>query len=278
MKKPVYTLQGKNTIDIFEDHAEIIITYKKTQEFRVLIDNEDIDKVKDFKWLYKTGEGSIWSNEARTYLRRIVMNCSEEEYLLHKNDNKLDCRKSNLQITKQYVTSVPSSDWKENEYLIFEDHAEIIIANDKNEWKVLIDLEDVEKCKEYFWRINSAGVYGGHNIYLHRIITDNPPKGKEAIYKDNNNKLDNRKENLMVLTRKEKNEFYKDKEAFLAKREQQNNKSYVSAPVIEANSLQCTGVVKVINGFLVILDNGQQAIITEKDFNNAITKILSNLE
>ena len=138
-------------------------------------------------------------------------------------------------------------------------------------------LKIYQKCKEYFWRINSSGIYGGHNVYLHRIIA-NEPKDKEVIYKDNNNKLDNRKENLMVLTRKEKSEFYKDKEAFLAKREQQNNKSYGSAPVVEANSLQCTGVVKVINGFLVILDNGQQAIITEKDFNNAITKILGNLE
>jgi hypothetical protein len=277
MKKPAYTLEGKNNIEIFEDHAEIIVTYKKTQEFRVLIDNEDIDKVKDFKWLYKTGEGSIWSSEAGTYLRRIIMNCSEEEYLLHKNDNKLDCRKSNLQITKQHVTSVSSSNWKENEYSIFEDHAEIIIANDENEWRILIDLEDVEKCKEYFWRINSAGIYGGHNVYLHRIVTDDP-KGKDVVYKDNNNRLDNRKENLMVLTRSEKNKFYNDPEKFLAEREQQNNKSYGSAPVVETNSLQCTGVVKVINGFLVILDNGQQAIITEKDFNNAITKILGNLE
>ncbi len=262
----------------FIQSRTIIVTYKKTQEFRVLIDNEDINKIKDFKWLYKTGEGSIWSNEAGTYLRRIIMNCPEEKYLLHKNDNKLDCRKSNLQLTKQHATSVSSFDWEENEYLIFKDHAEIIVADKTGEeHHVLIDLEDVEKCKEYFWRINSAGIYGGHNVYLHRIIADDP-KGKEVIYKNSNNKLDNRKENLMVLTRKEKSEFYTNKDAFLAKREQQNNKSYSSALVVETNSLQCTGVVKVVNGFLVILDNGQQAIITEKDFNNAITKILGNLE
>jgi hypothetical protein len=266
MKKPVYTVQGKNTIEIFADyHAEIIIITKEKQELRAIIDAEDVDKVKDYSWC-KSSDGSVYNAATRIHLRRLLLD-NPEEKVTHKDGNKMNCRKSNLEF---------KTNQGDNEYLIFEDHAEIIVpGTDGNEHHALIDLEDIDKCKGYYWRFHESVGIRCKKTLLHRLLTN--CEGKEVIHK-NGNKLDNRKENLIVLTHSEKTSFCKNKEAFLAEREQQKNKSYVSAPVVETNSLQCTGVVKVVNGFLVILDNGQQAIITEKDFNNAITKIVGNLE
>jgi hypothetical protein len=69
-----------------------------------------------------------------------------------------------------------------------------------------IDTEDFEAVSQFNWYISSSGyvVHGeGAEIALHRYVLgllDFQETDKEAHHK-NDNKLDNRKENLVVLTR-----------------------------------------------------------------------------
>jgi hypothetical protein len=246
MKKPVYTLQGKNNIEIFKDHAEIIIITKNSKtEYRVLIDLEDIDKVKDYSWC-KSSDGSVYNAATRIHLRRLLLDYPVEK-VTHKDGDKMNCKKSNLEFR---------TNQGDNEYLIFEDHAEIIVpGTDGNEYHALIDLEDIDKCKGYYWRFHESVGIRCKQTLLHRLLTN--CEGKEVIHK-NGHKLDNRKENLIALTHSEKTSFCKNKEEFLAEREQQNNKSYVSAPVIEAEPEKVernySNIKKISNGYLITLE------------------------
>lgn len=98
-----------------------------------------------------------------------------------------------------------------NEYIFHDDCAEIVLK-DRNRNVVgnaIIDLDDVEKCKQYKWHISSTGYViatipdGTRNCrgkkHLHRLITDYD--GNDFVIDHiNRNPLDNRKCNLRVVT------------------------------------------------------------------------------
>ena len=97
-----------------------------------------------------------------------------------------------------------------NEYVFYDDYAEIILKNAKCEevGRALIDLDDVEKCKPYKWHIRQrnyviATVPTGNKtstikIHLHRLVSGYD--GKDLVIDHiNRNPLDNRKENLRIV-------------------------------------------------------------------------------
>ena len=91
-----------------------------------------------------------------------------------------------------------------NEIIIKENYAEIILYNNKNEesGKALIDIEDIEKVKQYKWFLNSNDYVVNNKIgSLHRFIM-NPPDDM-VVDHINHNKFDNRKENLRICTHQE---------------------------------------------------------------------------
>ena len=93
-----------------------------------------------------------------------------------------------------------------NEIIIHDTYAEIIIYNQKCEEiaKALIDIDDIEKCKQYKWFFSGHGyIVNSNYIKLHRFIT-NCPKGKEVDH-INHNKSDNRKCNLRICTNQQNN-------------------------------------------------------------------------
>lgn len=101
---------------------------------------------------------------------------------------------------------------KTNDYEIENDIA-IVYYEDKNRNRIgsfIVDKEDVEKIKQHKWSIISTGYIvaykGDKTIMLHRMITE-CPDGKEVDH-INHNKLDNRKSNLRVCTRRQ-NSFNK---------------------------------------------------------------------
>ena len=79
--------------------------------------------------------------------------------------------------------------------------------------KILFDLEDYDKIKDFSWHLNTKGYayannvldYGGKKIFMHNIVMDNINKEYivDHIYHDkdgNNSSCDNRKFNLRKTT------------------------------------------------------------------------------
>ena len=90
---------------------------------------------------------------------------------------------------------------KRNEYLTRGDYAELHILDKYGNIKqvALIDIEDIEKLKQYSFRTHNKGYIStsikGKTKYLHQIIYGNVEEGFEIDH-INRNKLDNRKCNL----------------------------------------------------------------------------------
>ncbi len=88
----------------------------------------------------------------------------------------------------------------QNKIVIHDDYAEIVITDRKGDEKarVKIDIDDIDKVKEYRWSLDNHGyiVNGKMRFRLHRFIM-NAPKGK-VVDHINGDKLDNRKCNLRI--------------------------------------------------------------------------------
>lgn len=102
---------------------------------------------------------------------------------------------------------------KGNEYIIHEDYAEIVIVSPKyGTYKTMIDLEDIEKCKKYTWKI---GMYK-NRIRIETTITKDKKQSQSRLYRYvmnvsdpnhiidhiNGDTLDNRKVNLRITNKK----------------------------------------------------------------------------
>ena len=86
---------------------EFVIKSPKYGDKIVLIDDEDYDKIKDYKWYVNLNFKSmcfyvITSNSkkrgSKFILHRIILNCPKGKYIDHINHNSLDNRKCNLRI------------------------------------------------------------------------------------------------------------------------------------------------------------------------------------
>ena len=92
------TKNDKNEIVIYDDYAEIILYNKKQEEVaRAIIDLDDIERVKDYKW-YMDGRGYAFCGTTRKLLHRLIINAPKNKMVDHINHNRLDNRKSNLRI------------------------------------------------------------------------------------------------------------------------------------------------------------------------------------
>lgn len=98
-----------------------------------------------------------------------------------------------------------------NKIIILNNYAEIILPKKggKEKARTLVSLGDVGKCKSYRWFIKDNGyVYASiwfgsrkkrKSLYLHRFLL-NAPNGLDVDH-INNDKLDNRRDNLRLATR-----------------------------------------------------------------------------
>lgn len=117
--------------------------------------------------------------------------------------------KFHYQRNKQGVSFDYPIQKKANDYEIEGDVAKVYYEDNKRNriGSFIVDKEDLDKIKQYKWSIISTGyivAYQGKKIImLHRIITD-CPADKEVDH-INHNKLDNRKTNLRVCTRRQNN-------------------------------------------------------------------------
>lgn len=141
--------------------------------------------------------------------RKVTVTCSldgcnntKEVYLsAYKEDRVYYCCREHYKIGQRKV----------NEYIIHENYAEIVINSSKyGQFKTKIDIEDIEKCKQYYWSViygrSTKGFYvHAHSrddndkmVRLHRFVT-NCPQDKVVDHR-NHDTLDNRKCNLFVCS------------------------------------------------------------------------------
>ena len=91
------TKYDPNEIVLYDDYAEIVLYDNNCEEVaRALIDLEDINKVKDYKWCLS--HGYVFNQKNNIRLHRLIMDCPEDMVVDHINRNRLDNRKSNLRI------------------------------------------------------------------------------------------------------------------------------------------------------------------------------------
>ena len=91
---------------------------------------------------------------------------------------------------------------KGNEYTIEENFAKFTMIGD---YEVLIDKEDVERCKKCTWNYTKgyarARIEKGARIYLHNYLMGPPPSPELEIDHIDGNPLNNQKSNFKFTTR-----------------------------------------------------------------------------
>lgn len=103
------TKYDPNEIIEYEDHAEIVLYDKDCNEVaRALIDIDDINKVKNYKW-HVTHYNYVYSKTRNLRLHRLVMDCPDDMVVDHINHNRLDNRKENLRICTQHQNNMNTS-------------------------------------------------------------------------------------------------------------------------------------------------------------------------
>lgn len=89
-----------NEIILYEDFAELILYDEDGNEkARALIDSEDVEKIKQYKWCYSNGY--VGCHKLKDRLHRFILELKDDEVVDHINGNKLDNRKCNLRICSQ---------------------------------------------------------------------------------------------------------------------------------------------------------------------------------
>ena len=127
------------------------------------------------------------------------------------------CTKHYQQIKKYgEIISVGRTKYDPNEIVMYEGYAEMILYNSRGieVARTLIDIEDIEKVSQYKWCLDNKGYVTTNKIndkkvLLHRFIM-NIWKNEfdwdsNVIDHINRNPLDNRKENLRIVSQRENN-------------------------------------------------------------------------
>ena len=141
------TIKDRNEIVILEDHAEVIMYNIRCEEVgRVLIDIEDVDKVKPYKWSdsgdqhgthYATSNDKQWSR-----MHRLIMNVTDKNLVVdHINHNGYDNRKYNLRICTNSENICNCKTPKNNK----SGCKGVYWAKDKNKWTAQVTINNKTK-------------------------------------------------------------------------------------------------------------------------------------
>jgi len=146
-------IRTKNEIIQYEDHAEIILYNRKNEEMtRALIDSEDIEKIKNYKW--RLSHGYVSNRIAGISLQNLIMNFipNKKEIIDHINRNRLDCRKLNLRITTYFVNGFNKGKQSNNT----SGYPGIIWNKQYNKWMAAIKINKKSKFLGNYINIEDA--------------------------------------------------------------------------------------------------------------------------
>lgn len=107
------------------------------------------------------------------------------------------------------IVSKKRTTWTPNDILIYKDKAEIVLRDNKQNIRgiAVIDKKDLELIRKYKWCLHKKGYpstgYNKTSIDMHRILLKSPKGIVDHISRD---KLDNRRQNLRIVTPKENTE------------------------------------------------------------------------
>lgn len=164
------TIYSKNEIIIYENYAEIVLYNKlNVEKARTIIDLEDIDKVKDYKWNLGS-HGYAYNTLLGKCVHNIILNTSKDKMFDHINRNKLDNRKSNLRVSNSSENSSNISIGTNNTSGI------IGVTWDKNNNKWVANLQNNKN--KYFKRFNKL-----HDAVKYRLLLEKEYFGEFAPQK-----------------------------------------------------------------------------------------------
>ena len=133
------TTHDSNEIVICEDYAEIVLYNKDNIKIaRALIDIEDIDKIKNYKW-YLNSDGYVYNNKVGL-LHRFLIGPSNDMVVDHINNNKFDNRKANLRICTAQQNNMNKSKYKGGSQF-----KGVCWHKQKNKWQAQIQINSKSK-------------------------------------------------------------------------------------------------------------------------------------
>ena len=133
----------------------------------------------------------------------IILKICKVEGCNNKHYGKGYCAKHYMQ-QRQYG-EIKRTKYDKNEIILYKNYAEIVLYNNNcNEiGRAIIDLEDVEKIKNYKWSLKNGYAFNTEVGLLHRFLNEYP--NDMVIDHINLNKLDNRRSNLRICTYSQNN-------------------------------------------------------------------------
>ena len=144
------TYRDLNEIVIHDDYAEIILLNIKSEEIgRALIDLEDIDKVKKYRWCLHNGYAK---NNDIGVLHRFIISCPEGMEVDHINRNRLDNRKSNLRVVTHQQNNMNKGVTKSNT----SGYPGVYWYKNRNKWQVGIKVNYKQIFLGYFNDLEEA--------------------------------------------------------------------------------------------------------------------------
>ena len=213
--KPIYNEVG-NTYETTENAAYITVLKKDGTELVTKVDLDDLDTIKEmgtwFAEWNKDYNDHIVQNISKTKknkkgkplkqsLASFLLNVSPKAPILYLNGDTLDNRRINLDIAKSATS---------NEVLTKDDHTLSIVLKDKIgriEGYASISPEDLDLAvnDKYTWVLHKtqgkisvvANTVEGR-IPLYKVLLN--PSDYEKIHFKNGNSLDNRRENIYLVS------------------------------------------------------------------------------
>ncbi len=147
-----------NKINILSEYAELIIESFKYGSFTVLIDKEDIEKIKLYNWSINNKKCGCYvetyniKTSQKMYLHRFITNAPENKVVDHINRITLDNRKENLRIVDKSINAINSKLSIKNT----SGHKNITWNKQVNKWQVGIKRNYKYKFYGLFKNINDA--------------------------------------------------------------------------------------------------------------------------